>query len=442
MLGVLFALVFVVVANNSAGSLAQPAIGVAFDAGPGDVGWVVFGFSVAFAVATVVWGGLARTLGLGPALAAGITLFAAASVVAPLAPSLPILVAARVVQGLGAGAIPTLSAAIIARRYSGPDRSRALGTIVAAVGIGLAAGPLVGGAALELFGWQGPVALGILAAPAAIAFAREDRERDRSVALDVLGAVLIAITVIALTFSLNRLPILGLVPVTAGALVVAFVGVGLVAARSRHPAAFLPRRIVGDPAFLRIVVLGMIGMSAFLGSLILVPVAASAAHGLTGIALGSVLLPMALVGAIASFNNAAVQARIGRRRTTTLSLASLVLATTTLAIVGAGVPPTVMALILMPLGIGFGLLGPPLLNELTVVFDGADRGVAVGAYNLAFFMGGAIGGALATAIVQVAFELAPLAGRAVPGFSTAEVLLAIGPMVAVVVLSLRPAART
>ncbi len=432
---------FVVVANNSAGSLAQPAIGEAFDAGPGDVGWVVFGFSVSFAVATAVWGGLARFLGLGPAIASGIALFAAGSVAATIAPDLTVLIAARVVQGLGAGAIPTLSAAMIARHYEGTERSRALGTIVAAVGMGLAAGPLIGGVALEAFGWRGPIALGIVAAPAAIALARQDRDRDRSVPLDVVGAVLIAVTVIALTFSLNRLPILGLVPATAAAAIIAVVGAGLVARRARRPAAFLPARIVGHPAFRRVVVLGMVGMGAFFGSLILVPVAAAAAHGLTGIALGFVLLPMAIVGAIASYNNGRVQVRLGRRRTTRVSLIALAGGTAVIASIGAGAPPVVMAVALIPLGIGFGLLGPPLLNELTVVFDGADRGIAVGAYNLAFFMGGAIGGAIATALVQVGVEAPFFAGRPVPGFSTAEALLAIGPLVAVAVLSVRPERR-
>jgi MFS family permease len=59
LLAVLSALTLVVVANNSAGSLAQPAIAEAFDAGPLNVGWVVFGYSVSFAIATVLWGGLA-----------------------------------------------------------------------------------------------------------------------------------------------------------------------------------------------------------------------------------------------------------------------------------------------------------------------------------------------------------------------------------------------
>jgi len=209
---VLATLVAVVVANNSASSLAQPAISDAFGAGPADVGWIVFGFGSAFAVATALWGGLTGRFGLGRCLAAGIALFAGGSLVAAFAPTLPLLVAARVVQGAGAGAIPTLSASAIALQFDGPERSRALGTIVASVGLGLAAGPLLGGLTLELVGWQGPVAFGILAAPAAVLLARYPFPRPTGAVLDVRGAALVAAGVIGLTFAVNRLPVRGIEP--------------------------------------------------------------------------------------------------------------------------------------------------------------------------------------------------------------------------------------
>src|SRR5919106_1075652 len=65
-------LAFIVVSNNTAASIAQPAIGHAFGAGPADVGWVVFGFGATFAVGTAVWGGLARRRGIRPSLATGV----------------------------------------------------------------------------------------------------------------------------------------------------------------------------------------------------------------------------------------------------------------------------------------------------------------------------------------------------------------------------------
>ena len=398
------------------------------------MGWVVFGFGTAFALGTALWGGLARRLGLGPSLAAGVVMVAGGSLLAAVAPSLPWLIAARIIQGLGAGAIPTLSTAAIARRFEGAARARALGAVIAAVGLGMALGPLLGGIALELVGWPGPMAFGLVAAPAAILLARTDRDRDPTARIDLVGAALVSAAVVATTFSLNRLPVLGLVPLTVGALVVLAVTLPLLAQRARTSGAFVPHRIVADPAFTQIVALGAVGMSAFLGSVVLVPIAAARAHGLGGLGLGLLILPMAIVAATVSFNNARAQARLGRRTTTIVSLAALAVGALTTGLLGAAAPPAITAVALIPIGIGFGLLQAPLVNELTAAFDDADRPVAVGLYNLLFFIGGAAGAAIATALIQAGVELPIFVGRAVPGFSTTEVLLAVGPALAATIL--------
>ena len=277
LLAVLATLVAIVVSNNSAGSLAQPAIGEAFGAGPADVGWIVFGFASAFAVATALWGGIAARSGIGPALAIGVTLFSVGSLASALAPSLPMLVAARIVQGLGAGAIPTWGQSAIALRLEGADRFRALGTIIAAVATGLAAGPLLGGLALELVGWRGPVAFGVIAAPAAVLLAREARARERTGGLDLPGAFLVVVAVLGLTFSVNRLPVDGFGAPTYASLALLAGAFPLLVRRSTRPGSFVPLRIVGDPAFRRVVFQGALGSSAFLGTLVLNPARASCA---------------------------------------------------------------------------------------------------------------------------------------------------------------------
>jgi MFS family permease len=426
-----------VVSSNSAGSLAQPAIADAFGAGPADVGWVVFGFSAAFAVATAVWGGIARQAGLGRALAAGILLYSAAGLVAALAPNLGVLIAARIVQGLGAGAVPSLSATAVAGRFEGAARARALGSVVAGVGIGLAVGPILGGVALQLVGWQGAIAFGIVAAPAAFLIVREDQGRATGGRLDLRGIGLVATAALGAVFLLNRLPVQGLGPVTLIAVGLMVASSVLIVRRWDRPGAFLPRRIALAPAFTRVVLLGAVGMSAFFGSLVLVPVAVSRAHGLDGIALGLVLVPMAIISAISSLQNSRVNVRLGRSRTTLVSLGSLAAGSIALATIGPDVDPAITALALAPLGVGFGLLGPPLLDELTTAIPAEDRAVAVGSYHLVYFLGGTAGASLSTALVQVGAELPFLAGRSVPGFSTAELLVAIPPVAAIVILLLR-----
>jgi MFS transporter, DHA2 family, metal-tetracycline-proton antiporter len=433
-------LAFIVVSNNSAASIAQPAIGQAFGAGPADVGWVVFGFGTTFAIGTAVWGGLAGRLGIGRSLAIGVVVFSAGSALASVAPSLPVLIGARAIQGIGAGVIPTLAATAIATRFDGAARARALGAIIAGVVLGIALGPLLGGVALELVGWQGPVAFGVIAAPAAaLLYAGTDRDGDPDSRIDLVGVILVAIAVAATTFTLNRLPVVGLAIPSIVPIAVLAVALPLIIGRSDRAGTFVPRRIVLDPAFTGVVALGSVGMSAFLGTLVLVPVAAAGAHGLTGLALGLVILPLAIVAAVASLTNATVQERLGRRRTTIVSLAALSVGAAATGILGAEAPPIVTAAVLIPTGLGFGLLQAPLVNELTASFGNADRPVALGLYNLMFFLGGAAGAAIATAFVQGAVELPFLAGREIAGFSTSLLLLALGPAVAVAVHVVRQA---
>ncbi len=434
-------LVMVSVANNNSGSLAQPAIAADLGGGPGDVGWVVFGYSATFAVSTALWGGLSRRLGLGPSLAAGVSLLSLGGLLAVIAPSLPALIGARMVQGFGSGAIPTLSVALIARRFSGTERANALGITIAGVAIGLAIGPIIGGIALELAGWRAAVGYGMLALPAAPLLYGQERTGDPAIRIDWIGAALTAVAVLGGVFLLNRLPILGMVPLTGAMVIVVVVVVALLLRHvRRHPDGFLPRRVLRSPAWYQTASLGALGMSAVLGSFVLIPVAASLLYGLSGIGLAAILLPIALVTAVASLRNGWVTARLGRRRTTTLALLLLALGPALIAVIGSDAPAPVLAVCVMPIGIGFGLLSPPLLAELTSVFPQVDHPIAVGTFNVLFFFGGAVGAAVSTAVVQQGWALPIFADRPLPAYATAELLLVVAPLAAAL-WTLRPTSK-
>ncbi len=426
-LGALFGMFAVAVGNTTGAAVAIPAIGVAFDAGPADVGWVVFGYSGAFAVATAVYGTLARRYGLTRCLVAGAACVVVGGLLAVAAAGLPMLIAGRVVQGLGSGALPTLSVALIARRMTGATRQRAIGINIAAVGVGFALGPLVAGIALETVGWRGAVALGILVAPAAPVLWRHEAQWDTpnpDARLDPLGIGLVASLVGSLTFLLNRGPILGLSPATtlAAALLAASAASLTAWLRVRSQAVF-PWPIVTSRRLWSLMVLGFVGQAAFLGTLVIVPVAAAMAHGVDGLLLGLLLVPMATLVAVLSPRNGQVQARIGRPATTTLALGVIALGSVLLAALGAEVAPIVMATGLVVGAVGFSILNAPLANEVTTAFDGDKRSVALGLYNLAFFMGTTAGSSLTTAIVQAELDVAALRDAEVPGYPTALVVV-------------------
>jgi MFS family permease len=436
LLAVLATLVAITVATNTTASLAQPQIGLSFDAGPADTAWVVFGYSATFAVGTAVWGGIAARIGLVRALVVGVALLGVGSLLAAIAPSLELLIGSRLLQGFGSGAIPTLSTALIAGRFVGHDRSRALGVIIAAVGGGQALGPLVGGVLIDLIGWRAAVSIGIVAVPAVWVLARSQAGRPADAGVrrrtDWIGAALVALVALGLTFVLNRGPVLGLTPViVVPALVTAVALLAVVRRASREADAFVPADVLRHPVFRRVVPLGAIGLSAYIGTIVLVPILGSRIYGLDGIALGLLLLPLAIAATLSSPSNARVQARIGTPATTRLALALLALGP---VVIGLGaVPFGVWALGpgLVLLGIGFGLLNAPLLSRLTHAIEGPRQPVAVGIYNLCFFLGGAVGAAISSALVQAGADLPGLASG-LPGFTTAELMLAVGPAIGAV----------
>jgi MFS family permease len=187
-------------------------------------------------------------------------------------------------------------------------------------------------------------------------------------------------------------------------------------------------------------ILGFVGQAAFLGMLVIVPVAAARVHGLTGFTLGLLLLPMAGLIAVLSPQNGRLEERVGRTATTRIAHVVIAAGALVLALTGAIAPPLVLAGGLLVAGIGFSFLNAPLANEVTRLYPGERRPVALGVYNLAFFLGSATGAAISTAIVQAGWELPVFAGQPVPGFSTALLALAVLPLATVGLSRLRPAA--
>ena len=99
--------------------------------------------------------------------------------------------------------------------------------------------------------------------------------------------------------------------------------------------------------------------------------------------------------------------------TTLVSLLFLLAGTGLLAALGVDRGPGSVALLVIPLGIGFGLLTPPLVDAVTKRFDGPSQSIAIGIFYLGFFLGGSSGGAVTTGIIQRDLSV-PLLGSGFP----------------------------
>ncbi|MFC3162844.1 MFS transporter [Ciceribacter thiooxidans] len=141
--------------GTSIANIALPALATAFSASFGAVQAVVVAYLAGLTVAVVVAGRLGDIHGLKRMLVAGLGLFALASLICGLAPSLPLLIAARAVQGVGAAFLMTLSMALI-RETAGEARvGRAMGLLGTMSALGMALGPALGGMLVPVTGWRG-----------------------------------------------------------------------------------------------------------------------------------------------------------------------------------------------------------------------------------------------------------------------------------------------
>lgn len=168
--------------GTSIANIALPALAAAFAAPFAQVQAVVVAYLAALTLAVVIAGRLGDRHGLKPMLVAGLAVFAAASLLCALAPSLTLLVAARALQGLGAAFLMTLSMALMRQVAGAAQLGRAMGLLGTLSALGTALGPTLGGVLIPLAGWRGvfgvQVPLAALALVLAILTVPAGRDRD------------------------------------------------------------------------------------------------------------------------------------------------------------------------------------------------------------------------------------------------------------------------
>lgn len=191
--------------------VALPSIGSDLGATPGALRLVVAAFAVAQAAGLIVGGRLGDMFGARRMFLAGLVLFAAGAVASALAPTLPVLVACRVLQGLAAALLQPQALALLGRHVDPARRGRAFALYAASLGVGGVAGQLLGGLVLDLAPgaepWRWCFALALPPCLAALAqgWARmpDDRPRTRR-RPDLAGAALSATGLALLVWPLTH----------------------------------------------------------------------------------------------------------------------------------------------------------------------------------------------------------------------------------------------
>ncbi|HZQ39782.1 MAG TPA: MFS transporter [Rhizomicrobium sp.] len=305
--------------DGSVTNVALPAIGKALGGGAADLQWVINAYLLPLSALLLLGGAAGDRYGRMRLLVGGTILFALASAACALAPGLPVLLAARAVQGIGAAILMPNSLAILGASFAGETRGRAIG-IWASVGAMLAAiGPVIGGWLIDVVGWRAiflinlPLALGAIAL--ALITVPDSRERDPP-ALDIPGGTLATIALGALTWGLTigsghgGWTGLAIANVAAGTvLMLAFVGVE----KMRGERAMTPLAMFGSASFIGLSLLTLLLYGALGALIVLLPYMLIQGSSYTGTQAGGALVPFALVLALGSPVMGRIAGRIGAR---------------------------------------------------------------------------------------------------------------------------------
>src|SRR5665213_2179893 len=263
--------------DGSVVNVGLPAIGQNLRAGPADLQWVINAYLLPLSALLLLGGAAGDRFGRRRLLVIGVCLFAAASALCALAPSLRLLLVGRALQGVGAAMLMPSSLAILGGAFSGEARGRAIGIWAASGAVGGALGPLLGGYLIDTVGWRAVFLINLpLAAGAAFLawrFVRETRDGHPS-PLDLWGAVLATTGLGAVTWALTvgsgpagwTAP--ALIAAAAGALsLLAFVAVE----KHRGEGAMMPLALFASASFVGLTLLTLLLYGALGGLLVLIP---------------------------------------------------------------------------------------------------------------------------------------------------------------------------
>jgi EmrB/QacA subfamily drug resistance transporter len=199
--------IFMATLDTSIVNISLPTIahyfGVALS---GAVEWVIIAYLVVIAGVLLTIGRLADMIGHKPIWIAGLVIFTVGSAISGAAPSLGLLIAARGLQGLGGALLMSISPAMLTNAFPAHERGRALGLNAVVVAIGVSVGPTLGGIITEHLTWRWifyvNVPIGVIGFIASMRVLTERMRRGRG-RFDPLGAVLLAVGLVALTMGLS-----------------------------------------------------------------------------------------------------------------------------------------------------------------------------------------------------------------------------------------------
>ena len=394
---------FMAVLDNLVVTNALPAIRVSLGASIENLEWTVNAYTLAFAVLLLTAAALGDRFGRRRVFAIGVALFTVASAAAALSPNVETLIASRALQGAGAAAIMPLSLTILSEAVPAARRGAAIGIWSAIAGVGVAFGPLVGGAVVTGISWHWifwlNVPIGLALVP--LILLRLPESVRPGARLDLPGVALASVGLFGLVWGLVRGNPDGwssprvLIPLIVGAIVTA----AFVVWETRAANPMLPMRFFRNRSFAATNATTLLMYFGMFGSIFLIAQFLQTVQGYSAFGAGVRTLPWTLPILFVAPVAGLVSDRIGGRP---LLVSGMALQTVSMVWMALVYDPTMAySQLVVPFllaGIGMGLVFPPAASVVLGAVRPEQAGQASGANNMIRELGGVFGIAVMTSV--------------------------------------------
>ena len=395
--------------DNTIVNVALPTLQEDLDATTSQLQWVVDAYSVLFAGSLLLAGSLGDRFGRRRMLVIGLLIFIVASLSAALAPSATALTISRGVMGIGGAFIMPSTLSILVQVFSDrTERARAIGVWAAVAGVGVALGPILGGFLLEHFSWHAifwvnpPITAAVLVATLLLVPESKDPSKP---ALDLVGAALSALGLIALVVTVIELPDEGISTLTLGSAISAvLLLVAFVWWEKRATRPILPMELFSQRLFTASVITVGLVYFALMGAMFFLPQFLQLVVNMTPLESGIALLPGAGGLLIASLFSPAVAERFGARTTVVVGLSLVTVAMASFALVHADTPYGLVGLVLGVVGLGLGLTLPQATNGVLASVPSERAGMGSAVNDAMGELGGSFGVAILGATLSITYR--------------------------------------
>ncbi|CAJ0879413.1 Drug efflux pump JefA [Ralstonia sp. LMG 32965] len=412
-LGILTSGVFMAVLDTTVVNVALIAMRDSLHSSVAELAWIVDAYTLAFAAFILTGGLLSDRIGARTVFMAGMAVFIVASAGCGVAPSVTTLIAARILQGVGAAMFLPSSLSLIRSTFQDPrERAWAIGLWGAIVATAAAVGPAVGGVLVDTYGWRSAflinVPLGVVGMLGTWMIVRNDPPA-RAKPFDWAGQVTSAVMLAALCFAAIEWPVRGARSpwVWGAALLTVAAGALFVVAERRARAPLVPLAWLGHRTLGAVNGVGFLLNFGYYGALFVLSLHLQNVEHLSARQTGLVMLPMAVS---LSAGNIFAGKLMAHFSTPTMMLSGLVIGAAGLLATSAAltghVHLWVVSATMVAYGGGTALAIAPMTSTILSAAPGELAGTASGLLNAARQTGSLLGVAAAGAVVTVVPELA------------------------------------